>query len=44
MFIFGGNGTLVVGAIVAYIIINKVMNDDEMETKKFIFTHRLQDL
>tara|TARA_R100001129_G_scaffold114193_1_gene78788 strand:- start:65 stop:181 length:117 start_codon:yes stop_codon:yes gene_type:complete len=30
MFIFGMSA-LVVGAIVAYIIINKVMNDDEME-------------
>jgi hypothetical protein len=30
MFIFGMSA-LVVGAIVAYIIINKVMKDDEME-------------
>ena len=30
MFIFSMS-VLVVGAIVAYIIINKVMNDDEME-------------
>ena len=30
MFIFGMSA-LIVGAIVAYIIINKVMNDDEME-------------
>ena len=30
MFIFGMSG-LVVGAIVAYIIINKVMKDDDME-------------
>ena len=30
MFIFGMSA-LVIGAIVAYIIINKVMKDDEME-------------
>ena len=30
MFIFGMSG-LIVGAIVSYIIINKVMKDDEME-------------
>tara|TARA_R100001509_G_scaffold43717_1_gene23676 strand:- start:76 stop:192 length:117 start_codon:yes stop_codon:yes gene_type:complete len=30
MFIFGMSA-LIVGAIVAYIIINKVMKDDEME-------------
>ena len=30
MFLFGMSA-LVVGAIVAYIIINKVMKDDEME-------------
>ena len=30
MFIFGMSA-LIIGAIVAYIIINKVMKDDEME-------------